>query len=111
MPVRRQGLTGVRRTGRRKPMETTGKADAPPDCTSAVTAASRLLAHPGIRFSPGQFAVGVLAAVAALALCIGIIFGLEGLAKAWIPIGLCLTVVIAVAVHFGRRASDTRREN
>ena len=92
-------------------METTGKQYSPSDRTSAVTAASRLLANPGIRFTPKQFTIGVLAAVAALALCIGLIFGLPGLARAWIPIGLYLTVVIALAVYFGRRASDTRREN
>jgi signal transduction histidine kinase/CheY-like chemotaxis protein len=92
-------------------METTGKQDAPADRISALTTASRLLANPGIRFSLKQFAVGALTAVIALALCIGVVFGLEGLAKAWMPVGLYLTGVIALAVYFGRRASATRREN
>ncbi|MGE3873467.1 MAG: response regulator [Parvibaculaceae bacterium] len=92
-------------------METTGKQDGPTDRTTAVAAALRLLARPGIRFSPGQFAIGVLVVVAGLALCIVMTFGPEGLDKARWPVGLFLTAVIALTVYFGRRASDIRREN
>jgi signal transduction histidine kinase/CheY-like chemotaxis protein len=92
-------------------METTGRQDGPNNRTSAVTAALRVLAHPGIRFSPALFAVGVLAVTAGLAICIVMIFGLQGLARAWPPVGLFLTAVVALAVYCGRRASDMRREN
>ena len=91
-------------------MESTRKEDGATDRTAAVTAALGVLARPGIRFSPWQFAIGVLAVLAGLALCTTMILGLDGLGRLWIPAGLFLTVVIAAAVYFGRRASDMRRE-
>jgi signal transduction histidine kinase len=91
-------------------MESTRKEDGATDRTAAVTAALGVLARPGIRFSPWQFAVGVLAVLAGLVFCAVVILGLEGLTRLWVPAGLFLTVVIAVAVYFGRRASDMRRE-
>jgi signal transduction histidine kinase/CheY-like chemotaxis protein len=71
----------------------------------------RIWARPGIRFTPWHFAAGIFVVVAGLACCIGVIFGLDGLATASFPIGLFLAIAIAVAVYFGRRASDMRREN
>src|SRR5690349_2622198 len=92
-------------------METTGRQDDRDQQTSAVTAALRRLGNPGIRFTPGLFVLGVLGVGMGLAFCIRMIFGLEGLARAWPPVGLFLTAVIALAVFLGRRASDMRREN
>jgi len=92
-------------------MNSDRKQDGSIDRTAAVTAALRVLARPGIRFSPWQFTVGVLLAAAGLAFCIAMIFGADGLNRAWVPVGLFLTAVIALAVYFGRRASDMRREN
>ncbi len=53
----------------------------------------------------------MLAVVAGLGVCIVMTFGVAGLAKAWPPVGLFLATVAALAVYFGRRASDMRREN
>jgi signal transduction histidine kinase len=92
-------------------MESTQKQDDPTDRTTAVTAALGVLARPGIRFSPWQFAWGVLLVAAGIAVVVGTTFGMEGLARAWGPLGLFLTAVVAVAVYCGRRASDMRREN
>jgi signal transduction histidine kinase/CheY-like chemotaxis protein len=92
-------------------MKSHRKEDGPADRTAAVTAALGLLARPGIRFSPWQFAWGVFLVVAGIALLIAVVFGSEGLARAGVPIGLFLTTVVALAVYFGRRASNVRREN
>ena len=62
-------------------------------------------------FNPWQFAVGTILAAAGLVLCVQLVFGHEGLEKAWWPLGLFFTVVIAIAVFFGKRASDRRRQN
>lgn len=90
-------------------MESTRK-EGSTDRTAAVTAALSVLARPGIRFSPWQFAIGVLGVAAGLALCTVMILGFEGLSDLWVPGGLFLTAVVAVAVYVGRRASDMRRE-
>ncbi|MGE0237157.1 MAG: response regulator [Parvibaculaceae bacterium] len=92
-------------------MAASGKQEESSDRTAAVTAALGVLARPGIRFSPWQFAAGTLLMAAGLAAVIGVIFGADGLARAWVPIGLFLTAIVALAVYFGRRASDIRREN
>ena len=92
-------------------MESTRKPDGSRDRPAALTAELGALAEPGIRFSPWEFALGTLLAVAGLAFCIYFIFGNDGLAKAWWPLGLFFTAVIALAVYFGRRASDRRLQN
>ncbi|WP_119388755.1 response regulator [Taklimakanibacter lacteus] len=92
-------------------MESTRGQDRPPEHGAAPTAALAALAEPGIRFSPLQFALGTLMAAAGLVFCVHLIFGPAGLAKAWWPLGLFFTLVIAIAVYFGKRASDRRREN
>lgn len=90
-------------------MESSRKQDGLADRTAALTAALAALARPGIHFTPLQFAGGTLLAAAGLALCITAVFGPEGLSRAWLPLGFFLTCVIALAVYFGRRASDMRR--
>ena len=92
-------------------MANTGKQEGATDRTAAVTAALGVLARPGIRFSPWQFACGIFLVSAELVVCVGMIYGVDGLARGWMPIGLFLTVVMALAVYIGRRASDMRREN
>jgi signal transduction histidine kinase/CheY-like chemotaxis protein len=92
-------------------MESSRKQDGRSDRPAAVTAALGELARPGIRFSPRQFAGGTVVAAAGLAACIYILFGSDGLAKATWPLGLLLTAVLTIAVYFGRRASDMRRES
>jgi signal transduction histidine kinase/CheY-like chemotaxis protein len=92
-------------------MDSDQRKDGSSDRTTAVTAALHIWARPGIRFTPWHFATGILAVVAGLACCIGVMFGLDGLARAWLPVGLFLAAAVAVAVYFGRRASDMRREN
>ena len=87
------------------------KREGTTDRTVAVTAALSVLARPGIRFSPLQFAAGTLLVAAGLAVCVSLLLGLEGLSKLWAPAGVFLTAVVALAVYFGRRASDMRREN
>lgn len=92
-------------------MESSRKQDGLADRTAALTAALGTLARPGIRFSPLQFAGGTLLLAAGLALCVAAVFGAEGLNRAWAPIGVFLTCVVALAVYFGKRASDMRRES
>ena len=92
-------------------MANTGKQEGVTDRTAAVTAALGVMARPGIRFSPWQFAFGIILVAGGLATCVAMIFGMDGLARGWVPISLFLTVVMALAVYFGRRASDMRREN
>ncbi len=92
-------------------MESSRKQDGLADRTAALTQALGVLARPGIRFSPLQFAGGTLLLAAGLALCVHFIFGGDGLNRAWAPIGVFLTCVVALAVYFGRRASDMRRES
>ncbi len=90
-------------------MESTRGQEAGSDHGAAVGAELAALASPGIRFSPAQFALGTLLAAAGLVLVIELIFGTAGLAEAWWPLGLFFTIVIAMAVYFGKRASDRRR--
>jgi signal transduction histidine kinase/CheY-like chemotaxis protein len=92
-------------------MESTRRQDEPRERGAALSAALSALAEPGIRFNPWQFALGTILAAAGLVLCIHLVFGHEGLEKAWWPLGLFFTVVIAIAVYFGKRASDRRRQN
>lgn len=92
-------------------MESSRGQDQPPDRAAAPTAALAALAEPGIRFTPGQFALGTIVFATGLVFCVHLIFGSQGLAKAWWPLGLFFTLVIAAAVYFGRRASDRRRHN
>lgn len=92
-------------------MESSRKQDGLADRTAALTAALGALARPGIRFSPLQFAGGTLLLAAGLVVCVAAVFGAEGLNRAWAPIGVFLTCVVALAVYFGKRASDTRRES
>ncbi len=92
-------------------MESTRQQDGSPDRSAAPTAALAALVEPGIRFSPWQFACGALLAALGLIFCLYLIFGQDGLTRAVWPLGLFFTAVIAIAVYFGRRASDRRRQN
>ncbi len=80
-------------------MESSRKQDGLADRTAALTQALGVLARPGIRFSPLQFAGGTLLLAAGLALCVHFIFGGDGLNRAWAPIGVFLTCVVALAVY------------
>lgn len=91
-------------------MESTRKQDGLADRAAALRAALAALAKPGIHFGPRQFAGGTLLAAAGLVLCVVAVFGVEGLARAWLPLSLVFSFVVVLAVYFGRRTSDTRRK-
>jgi len=74
-------------------MESSRGQDQPPDRAAAPTAALAALAEPGIRFTPGQFALGTIVFATGLVFCVHLIFGSQGLAKAWWPLGLFFTLV------------------